>query len=70
MMNLLTLSEEMQKYHYSMTTYYRRRRACLLSDYSDAIIIDGGKTLIDDKRGLAFIKSQREKKKRHLAGLE
>lgn len=69
-MNLLTMQEIMQKYHYSIATYYRRRRACLLSDYSDAIIIDGGKTLINDKRWLAFIKSESEKKKRQLAGLE
>lgn len=69
-MNLLTINEVMQKYHYSIATFYRRRQACLLSDYSNAIIIDGRKTLIDDKRWLAFIKSESEKKKRQLAGLE
>lgn len=51
-MKLLTPREVMAKYHYKKSTFYSRRLECLVSDYSDAVIMDGQrKTLI--KEGMA-----------------
>ena len=68
-MTLLTAEEVMDKYHYKKSTFYERRKECLLSDYQDAVILDG-KTLIDKRRWEEFIKYRSEQKKRKLMGID
>ena len=68
-MTLLTSEEVMDKYHYKKSTFYERRKECLLSDYQDAVILDG-KTLIDKRRWEEFIKYRSEQKKRKLMGID
>ena len=68
-MTLLTAEEVMDKYHYKKSTFYERRKECLLSDYQDAVIIDG-KTLIKESRWDEFIESRSENKKRKLMGID
>ncbi|QHJ84420.1 MAG: hypothetical protein [Caudoviricetes sp.] len=68
-MTLLTAQEVMDKYHYKKSTFYERRKECLLSDYQDAVIIDG-KTLIKESRWDEFIESRSENKKRKLMGID
>lgn len=68
-MTLLTADEVMNEYHYKKSTFYERRKECLLSDYQDAVILDG-KTLIDKRRWEEFIKYRSEQKKRKLMGID
>lgn len=69
MEKLLTAQEVMDKYHYKKSTFYERRKECLLSDYQDAVILDG-KTLINERRWEQFIQFRSEQKKRKLMGIE
>ena len=68
-MTLLTAQEVMDKYHYKKSTFYERRKECLLSDYQDAVILDG-KTLINERRWEEFIQFRSEQKKRKLMGID
>ncbi|MCX8721252.1 MULTISPECIES: hypothetical protein [unclassified Lactobacillus] len=67
----MSKKEIMKRYHYKNTTFYERRNECLLSEYSDAVILDGLRhTLIKADRWQEFIENRSEKKKRELMGLE
>lgn len=66
---LITKEELMEKYHYSQATFYNRRRECLMSEYRDAVILDG-KTLIKERRWAEFITYRSDQKKRKLFGIE
>lgn len=69
-MKLLTPKEVMAKYHYKKSTFYSRRLECMVSDFSDAVIMDGQrKTLIKEDRWEAWLEWRSEQAKKKYFGL-
>ncbi|WP_278963780.1 hypothetical protein [Lactobacillus apis] len=65
METILTKEEVMKKYDYKNTTFYQRRNECLLSEFSDAIILDGLRhTLIKAPLARIYRKPKRKEKTR------
>lgn len=69
-MDLVRPQEIMKAYHYSTTTFYRRRNECLVSPYEDAIILDGGRrTLVDKEKFEEFLQWRSDQKKKEYFGI-
>lgn len=68
---LLTKEQVMKKYDIKENTFYKYRRECLKSEYSDAVIIPSGrKTLIDAERWEEYWEYLSDKRKKRLYGID
>lgn len=69
-MDLVKPQEIMKSYHYSTSTFYRRRSECLVSPYEDAIVLDGGRrTLVDKEKFEEFLQWRSDQKKKEYFGI-
>ena len=69
-MSYITVEEIMRRYHLKKSTFYNRRRECLLNPkFKDAILLDGRQTLIEEDLWDKFMRDRSERQRKRLLNL-